>query len=116
MSDQNSLVLKGKITHIGETKEVSDSFKKRELWLKDLEEDYAQEHNIEFLQDKVSLLDKYAVGDIVTIDINLRGKRTNDETRVFNQLNGWRIAGTASGAAPSNDVAPEPESKDDLPF
>ena len=49
---------------------------------------------VEFIQDRTNLLDAFNVGDLVKIDINLRGREwTNDkgEIKYFNSIQGWRI-------------------------
>jgi len=94
--------ISGKIKLINPTKEVSDSFKKREVVVS-TEEQYVQHILIEFIQDKCSILDSYNVGENVTVSINVRGKEhsTKDgEVRYFNQLQGWKIERTSS-AVPS---------------
>jgi hypothetical protein len=94
--------ISGKIKLINPTKEVSDSFKKREVVVS-TEEQYVQHILIEFIQDKCSILDSYSVGENVTVSINVRGKEhtTKDgEVRYFNQLQGWKIERTSS-AVPS---------------
>ena len=92
----------GKIKVINPTKEVNDSFKKRELVLT-TNEQYAQDILIDFVQDKCAVLDSYKIGDAVTVYINVRGKEvvTKDgETKYFNQLNGWKIERTVSAIPP----------------
>jgi hypothetical protein len=94
--------LTGKIKVINPTKEVNDSFKKRELVLT-TNEQYAQHILIDFVQDKCSVLDSYNVGDSVSISINVRGKEytnKNGEVSYFNQLNGWKIERTGSAVPP----------------
>jgi hypothetical protein len=94
--------LSGKIKVINPTKEVSDSFKKRELVLTTIEQ-YPQHILIDFVQDKCSVLDSYNVGDSVSISINVRGKEytnKNGEVSYFNQLNGWKIERTGSAVPP----------------
>ena len=58
------------------------------------DEQYPQTLAIEFVQDKCSLLDKFAVGKGVKIGVNLRGREwTNPqgEVKYFNSIQGWRI-------------------------
>lgn len=126
----------GSIRKIEETKQITDTFKKRSLILT-TEEQYPQHLNIEFVQDKTALLDAYNEGDKVKISINLRGREWTSpqgEVKYFNSINGWRIdkeaAGGAApadaGAAPAsqNTATPTPPSmppldgaeEDDLPF
>ena len=90
----------GKIKFIGEIEEFGN-FKKRELWLI-TDETYPQTLNIEFVQDKVHILNQYAVGDDVVIGLNLRGKVANTKAgeRCFNSIQGWRISKVEEGDNP----------------
>ena len=57
-------------------------------------EQYPQMIMIEFIQDKVDLLNNYNVGQDVKVSINLRGREwTNQqgELKYFNSIQGWRI-------------------------
>lgn len=84
----------GKIKFIGTTQQVSDKFSKREVVVS-TDEQYVQHISIEFNQDKCSILDKYAVGDQVTVGINLRGREYSDPNtgviKYFNSIQGWNI-------------------------
>jgi len=83
----------GTIKVIGETQEVSASYKKRELVIS-TEEQYPQSISIEFPQDKGSLLDFYEVGQSVKVSINLGGREWVNpagETKYFNSVKGWKI-------------------------
>ena len=51
---------------------------------------YPQEINIEFVQDKVALLDTLEPGQEVTVTFDIRGREYNG--RYFNNLQGWKIA------------------------
>lgn len=118
----------GKIKLINETQTFGASgFRKRELVLT-TDEQYPQMLLIEFVQDKVDILDNYNVGQEVTISINLRGREwinPEGQARYFNSITGWRIeanapaAPQAGGAAPSSfettSIA-QNEEPDDLPF
>ena len=125
----------GKIKLIGETQTFGEKgFRKRELVITTSEE-YPQMLMIEFVQDKTDLLDSYAVGQDVTISINLRGREwINPEgvAKYFNSIQGWRIQASTSAtttsttsAEPQVASAPAPatedlpvaeEESDDLPF
>lgn len=90
--------ISGKIKVINPTKEVNDTFKKRELVVTTLEQ-YPQHILIEFIQEKCAVLDSYKVGENVTVYINVKGKEyTNKsgEVNYFNQLQGWKIERTES--------------------
>jgi len=83
----------GKIKVIGKTVNVTDTFSKRELVVS-TEEQYPQHILIEFNKDKCSLLDKYKLGEVVTVGINLGGREwvnPQGETKYFNSIKGWKI-------------------------
>jgi len=83
----------GKIKVIGETLQVTDSYKKRDLVVT-TDEQYPQHISIEFAQDKTSLLDNRLVGEEVKVSINLGGREwvnPQGETKYFNSVKGWRI-------------------------
>jgi hypothetical protein len=110
----------GKIKVIGETETFGASgFRKRNLVVT-TQEDYPQDLALEFVQDKVDLLNSYKVGESVKVAINLRGREwINPEgvAKYFNSIVGWRIEKTESNlevaAAVVNSVIPP---ADDLPF
>jgi hypothetical protein len=92
----------GKINVIGETLQVTDTYKKRDLVIK-TEEAYPQFISIEFANDKTSLLDNRVIGENVKVSINIGGREwTNPqgETKYFNSIKGWRIKKTAD----ANDI------------
>ncbi len=86
--------ISGKIKLINETKEYgSNGFRKRELVVT-TQEQYPQNILVEFVQDRCELLDSYNIGELVKIDINIRGREwTNkdNEVKYFNSIQGWRI-------------------------
>jgi single-strand DNA-binding protein len=113
--------LSGKIKLIQEPKSFNSGFTKREMVVVVEDGKYPQEINIEFVQDKVSLLDNLQIGQDVTVAFDIRGREYNG--RYFNNLNGWKV--TTSGdeshfptepPQPENpDVAPS-NFDDDIPF
>lgn len=83
----------GRIKMIGNTQDVSQTFRKREVVVT-TEEQYPQHIMIEFTQDKCDLLNNFQVGQPVRVGINLRGREwvnPQGETRYFNSIQGWRI-------------------------
>jgi hypothetical protein len=113
--------VQGIIKSIKETKTFGASgFRKRELHIT-TNEQYPQVLLIEFVQDKVDLLDKFKEGQNVEIGINLRGREwTNPEGEVvvFNTIQGWKINTLQVKEVPplapvGNDLT---EAPDDLPF
>ena len=92
--------LEGRIKLIGETQTFgSNGFKKRELVVT-TDEQYPQHILVEFTQDNTDVLNGYNVGDLVTININLRGREwvnPQGETKYFISIQGWRIAKLGAG-------------------
>lgn len=113
--------LQGTVKKIMETQTFQSGFQKRELILL-TQEQYPQTICVEFLADKVSLLDQFAEGDEVKISINIRGREWQNpqgEMKYFTTISGWRIEKGAGGAANEPTVAPPsatPTTKNEDPF
>lgn len=120
----------GKVKVINPEQQISPTFKKRELVVT-TDEQYPQSIMIEFIQDKVDLLNAISVGEDVKVSINLGGREwvnPQGETKYFNSIKGWRIekvqANAPQAATPPMPAADafEPasnfneEEHDDLPF
>lgn len=105
----------GKIKQIGETKTFGEKgFRKREFVVT-TDEKYPQHIPMELVQDKVDELDKFSVGQDVTVSVNVQGREwTNPQGEVkhFLSLQAWRIA---TGGQVDNTESLSPQS-DDLPF
>ena len=121
--------LTGKIKLIQDAQTFGSGFTKREMVVVVEDGKYPQEINLEFVQDKVSLLDTVSVGQEVTVTFDIRGREYNG--RYFNNLQGWKIqagegAAAPAAAAPSADGKPPvadkdvpadfDEYEDDIPF
>ncbi len=96
--------LTGKIKIIQEAKIFDSGFTKREMVVIVEDGRYPQEINIEFVQDKVSLLDPLQAGQEVTVTFDIRGREYNG--RYFNNLQGWKIATTSQKTAFTNETEP----------
>lgn len=124
--------LQGTVKKVFETQTFASGFQKREMILL-TQEQYPQPISIEFLSDKINLLDNLREGDNVKIGINIRGREwTNPqgEVKYFNSITGWRIEKVTEGASPeptqaapaaqpvaaSNENPFADEEDDDLPF
>lgn len=114
--------VKGKIKFIGTTEAVSDKFRKRELVVS-TEEQYPQHISLQFTQDKCDVLDKYSIGENVTVNINLKGREWTDKTgavKYFNTIEGWRIEKAESTIPGVENVKIEivdiDQEDNDLPF
>lgn len=83
----------GTVKFIGATEQKTPTFSTRDLWV-ETHEDYPQTLNIQFVNDKCSLLDSLQNGHNVTVSINLRGKPFQNEQgiwKLFNTISGWKI-------------------------
>ena len=124
--------LTGTIKKISDLQTFNSGFQKKEMVLL-TEEQYPQPINIEFLSEKVDLLNQFKLGDKVKVFINIRGREwTNPqgEVKYFNSITAWRMEKDASSdfneptqAAPSHTAAPAEnknvfaeDEDDDLPF
>lgn len=88
--------LTGKVKLIQEAKTFDSGFTKREMVVIVEDGKYPQEINLEFVQDKVALLDALQIGQEVTVTFDIRGREYNG--RYFNNLQGWKIASAGAGA------------------
>ena len=124
--------LQGTVKKIGETQTFASGFQKRELVLL-TEEQYPQPIQIDFLSDKIDLLNDVSEGESVKIGVNIRGREwTNPqgEVKYFNSITGWRIEkvsgentnteapqpNTFEKPAPITNDNPFGDEQDDLPF
>ena len=124
--------LQGTVKKIGETQTFASGFQKRELVLL-TEEQYPQPIQIDFLSDKIDLLNNVSEGETVKLGINIRGREwTNPqgEVKYFNSITGWRLEkvsgentnteapqpNTFQTPAPATSTDPFEDEQDDLPF
>lgn len=125
--------LQGTVKKLLDTQTFASGFQKREMILL-TQEQYPQPISIEFLQEKINLLDNIKEGEEVKVGINIRGREWTSpqgEIKYFNSITGWRIEKTGSSnfneptqAAPSpapanapvNNTNPFEDEDDDLPF
>ena len=108
--------LKGTVKKIGEIQTFASGFQKQEMVIT-TEEQYPQPIAIDFLKDKIGLLENLKVGDSVTVGINIGGREwTNPqgETRYFNSITGWRIEKV--GGSQQSDMPPMPNDENLPPF
>lgn len=82
------------VSEVKDTVEVSDSFKKRELWGRDEGNQYPQDWKFECVQDKVSILDDVLEGTFVTVHYNIRNRKVEKEGKepiCFTTLQAWKV-------------------------
>ena len=85
--------IEGIIEVIKPIQQMTESFIKREFVIKTMD-DYPQEIIIEMVNDNCAKLDNYQIGQMVTVSINIRGRKwINPEgvAKYFNTLQAWKI-------------------------
>ena len=118
--------LQGTVKKVFETQTFASGFQKREMILL-TQEQYPQPISIEFLSDKINLLDNLHEGENIKVGINIRGREwTNPqgEVKYFNSITGWKIENEPTkiekSEKPINKVEQEnpftDEEDDDLQF
>lgn len=116
--------LQGTVKKIGET-QTFVRLQKREMVLL-TDEQYPQPIAIEFVSDKIELLNNLKEGESVKVGINIRGREwTNPqgEVKYFNSITGWRLE-KVNGDTPQGNFTEKPQAEnpfaeegdDDLPF
>ena len=109
--------LQGTVKKIGETQTFASGFQKRELVLL-TDEQYQQSILIEFLQDKIDLLQNVKEGESVKVGINIRGREWTDpqgEKKYFNSITAWRLE-KVNVEAPQGNFTEKPKGKAENPF
>ncbi|MFT5705910.1 MAG: single-strand DNA-binding protein [Oceanospirillaceae bacterium] len=112
--------LTGKVKLIQDPQSFNSGFTKREMVITVEEGKYPQDINVEFVQDKVSLLDAVQVGEQVTVTFDIRGREYNG--RYFNNLVGWKVQSGSTSAAdpydqtPMYDTGAPTDYDDEVPF
>jgi hypothetical protein len=114
--------LTGKVKLIQAVQTFDSGFTKREMVVIVEDGKYPQEINLEFVQDKVGLLENLQVGQEVTVTFDIRGREYNG--RYFNNLQGWKIvtAGNETAFSPPGQsfgpsgAAPPDFDDNDIPF
>ncbi len=110
----------GKIVEIFETVKIKESFQKREFVLEFASNPkYPELVKFELVQDKCNLLDNFKVGQEVSVEFDLRGRKWTDQkgaVKYFNTLQAWRLssASDAPDGNPADQGAPPMEDSEDF--
>ena len=113
----------GRIYKIGDFRKVSDSFSVQDFRI-ETDGQYPQKISFQLTQDRVTLIDAYRIGDLVTVYFDLRGKdytAANGEVRNATNLNAWKIERVGgeqptpqAQSAPQAAPAPVADDDDDI--
>lgn len=93
----------GKIEKILDTEQKSASFQAREFVIEVADGQYPQMVKFQLVQDKCTLIDDYAEGDMVEVDFDLRGREWNG--KYFTNLQAWRIGKAGEGDSGAGNAA-----------
>lgn len=123
--------LQGTVKKLFDAQTFASGFQKREMVIL-TQEQYPQPINIEFLSDKISLLDNLKEGENVKVGINIRGREwvsPQGETKYFNSITGWRVEKVFDNGSEPTQAMPQQSASpvsnenpfagdddDDLPF
>jgi len=107
--------LTGKVKLVQDTQTFDSGFEKREMVVTVEAGKYPQEINLEFVQDKMSLLDDLHEGQEVTVTFDIRGREYNGKW--YNNLQGWKLQTAGEASAPPAPTPPaDDEESDTIPF
>lgn len=93
-----SYELEGTIKAIFDTQTFSKGFTKREVVVTTASDRFPQDIKLEFVKDKVALLDRFQAGQKVKVTFDLRGSEYNG--KYFVNLTAWRIHAADETAQP----------------
>lgn len=77
-----------------DTIQVSEQFSKREFVLTVVDGAFSNDILIQLTKDKVTLINDINIGDMLEVDVNLKGKEwisPSDEVKYFNTIECWKI-------------------------
>ena len=86
-----SYKVKGTITDVFPTEQITDRFSKSAIWLK-TDEQYPQQIEIQFVNQHAALVDNVKAGDTVEVQFGIQGKVSEKNGKVYNSLNGYGMA------------------------
>ncbi|MEM6738052.1 MAG: DUF3127 domain-containing protein [Bacteroidota bacterium] len=120
------MIVEGKVLEKFDTQEIKETFKKREFVLEYAENpQYPELLKFELIQSNCDQLDPINIGDSVTVNFNLKGRKWTDpkgEAKYFNSLQAWRIDKKESidqekpPSASEEWIKEDFSGDDDLPF
>ena len=99
--------IKGEIHQIGDTQTFESGFTKRLCVITFTDGSYENHLAIDFVKEKCSVLDRFQVGQTVTISFNLRSNENeNKPGQWFTNPTAWKIEGEHQSQAQQQQPAP----------
>lgn len=108
-----SLEVTGKLIHKGDTQQVSEKFKKREFVIELIEEIngnlYTNFGKFQLVQTKCEILDRFNIGNDVTVKFNIKGNKWERDGKVnyITNLDAWRIESAGGQQQQSGGYQPQ---------
>lgn len=119
----------GKLVEIFDVVKIKESFQKREFVIEyATNPKYPELIKFELVQDKCAQLDNFKVGQAVSVDFDLRGRKWTDQkgaVKYFTTLQAWRLSpdngqrgeDSSAGGPPDVDTEDFSDGKDGgMPF
>ena len=78
-----------------DTQVVSEAFSKREFVLTVVDGAFSNDILIQLTKDKVTLINDINIGDLLEVDVNLKGKEwtsPSGEVKYFNTIEAWKVS------------------------
>ena len=78
-----------------DTQVVSEAFSKREFVLTVVDGAFSNDILIQLTKDKVTLINDINIGDMLEVEVNLKGKEwtsPSGEVKYFNTIEAWKVS------------------------
>jgi hypothetical protein len=78
-----------------DTQVVSEAFSKREFVLTVVDGAFSNDILIQLVKDKVTLINDINIGDLLEVEVNLKGKEwtsPSGEVKYFNSIECWKVS------------------------
>jgi len=112
-----SVEIIGTILQIMDQQMVNEKFSKREFVIEEAgNPQYPEILKMEFVNDKIPILEKYKVNDQVKVSVNVKGRRWADpegKYKYFTTLQAWKMFPADSNGMVSDRNVPD---HNDIPF
>ena len=110
--------VEGDVYLLNDKVQLTEKFAKRNVVIQTINQ-YNNEVSIDFINDKISLLDGIKQGDAVKIYVDVFSRQSNkNPNQYFNNITGWKIETIHSAVKTEQPAAVEQDNEipDELPF
>ena len=85
----SNLKLKGKLIVKSEPRQISEKFRVMDFVIETQDEKYPQSIQFQILNDRISEMDKYSIGEELEVSFDVRGRENSG--KYYNSLNAYKI-------------------------